>query len=90
MPHGRCDFSQISAPVLGHFGTSDEFISEEDARQLEQEMREAGVDVVFEYYENAGHAFFNDTNRLGTYDEEHARTAWQRTVDFFKRHLSKG
>lgn len=88
MPHGKPDFSRIDAPVLGHFGTADDFVSTEDAQALEQELREAGVETSFEYYENAGHAFFNDTDRLGTHDPEHARNAWQRTVDFFRRHLS--
>ena len=32
------------------------------------------------YFYNAGHAFFNDQNHLGTYNEELARLAWNRTV----------
>jgi carboxymethylenebutenolidase len=87
MPHGKPDFSNIQAPVLGHFGTGDDFISVEDAKALEEEIRAGGNEVTFEFYEGAGHAFFNDTNRLGTHDPEHARNAWQRTIDFFKRHL---
>ena len=90
MPHGKPDFSRIEAPVLGHFGTADDFVSVADAQGLEQELRDAGVQVEFEMYEGAGHAFFNDTDRLGTYDEGHAKAAWQRTVDFFKRHLARG
>ena len=91
MPHGKPDFSQLDAPVLGHFGTADDFISVDDAKQLEQEIREdSGTEVEFVFYEGAGHAFFGDHNRLGTYDEGHARNAWQRTVDFFKEHLSRG
>jgi carboxymethylenebutenolidase len=88
MPHGKPDFSRIQGPVLGHFGTEDEFVSVDDAKALEQEMRDAGVDVSFELYEGAGHAFFNDTNRLGTYKEEHARRSWERTVEFFRQHLA--
>jgi carboxymethylenebutenolidase len=89
MPHGKPDFSKISGPVLGHFGTGDDFISVDDAQALEQELRDAGVEVEFQYYEGAGHAFFGDHNRLGTYHPEHAQTAWRRTVDFFKRHLGR-
>jgi carboxymethylenebutenolidase len=87
MPDGRPDFSKLRAPVLGHFGTEDEFVSAEDAKALEQEMRDAGADVDFEWYEGAGHAFFNDTNRLGTYDQDHARRSWERTVSFLRQHL---
>jgi carboxymethylenebutenolidase len=90
MPHGKPDFSKIDAPVLGHFGTEDDFVSEEDAKALQQELQEAGVEAVFEFYEGAGHAFANDHDRLGTYDEGHASNAWQKTVDFLKKHLGRG
>jgi len=65
MPHGKPDFSTIRCPVLGHFGTADEMNSLDDVRALEREMRDAGVDVTFDFYDGAGHAFFNDTDRLG-------------------------
>ncbi len=88
MPHGKPDFSKVQAPVLGHFGTDDDFVSVEDAKELEQEIASAsGQDVKFEFYEGAGHAFFNDTDRLGTYDEEAADLSWQRTVSFFRENL---
>jgi carboxymethylenebutenolidase len=89
MPHGKPDFSKINAPVLGHFGTSDQFISVDDAKSLEAELQRAGVEAAFEFYEGAGHAFFADHDRLGTYHEEHANSAWGKTVDFFKEHLSR-
>jgi len=88
MPHGKPDFSKITAPVLGHFGTADDFISVDDSKALEAELREAGVDVTFEFYEGAGHAFANDHNRLGTYDQANAARAWERTTSFLKEHLS--
>jgi carboxymethylenebutenolidase len=88
MPHGKPDFSKVDAPVQGHFGTDDDFVSVGDAKSLEQELNDAGADAKFEFYEGAGHAFFNDTDRLGTYDEGHAKEAWRKTIDFFKRHLS--
>jgi len=88
MPHGKPDFGAIKGPVLGHFGTADEFVPVEDAKALENEMREAGARVSFQFYENQGHAFFNDTNRLGTYDEEAAELAWERTVSFLREALA--
>ncbi|MCW3018716.1 MAG: Dienelactone hydrolase family [Solirubrobacterales bacterium] len=88
MPHGKPDFSKIKGPVLGHFGTADEFIPPEEAKKLESELRDAGVETTFHYYDGAGHAFFNDTNRLGTYDKEHAETSWQRTVGFLRSALA--
>ncbi|HEX7610897.1 MAG TPA: dienelactone hydrolase family protein, partial [Solirubrobacteraceae bacterium] len=54
MPHGKPDFTKVRGPVLGHFGTGDAFIAEEDAKKLESELRDAGVDTTFHYYEGAG------------------------------------
>jgi len=88
MPHGKPDFGEIKGPVLGHFGTADDFIPLEDAQKLEAELSDAGVDTTFHYYEGAGHAFFNDTNRLGTYDEALAKTSWERTVGFLRSALA--
>jgi carboxymethylenebutenolidase len=87
MPHGKPDFSKINAPVLGHFGTEDDFIPVDDAKNLEQEMEDAGVQTNFHFYD-AGHAFFNDTNRLGTYDQGAAQESWGRTISFLREHLT--
>jgi carboxymethylenebutenolidase len=87
-PHGKPDFTKIRGPVLGHFGTADEFIPLDASKALESELREAGVDVTFYYYDGAGHAFFNDTDRLGTYDENAARLSWERTVSFLRSALA--
>jgi len=87
MPHGKPDFTKIAAPVLGHFGTADEFVSPDDAHALETELRNAGVATTFEFYVGAGHAFFNDTNRLGTYDPDVSASSWARTITFLHEHL---
>jgi carboxymethylenebutenolidase len=88
MPHGKPDFSAIGGPVLGHFGTADDFIPIEDANKLEYELNDAGVETTVHYYEGGGHAFFNDTNRLGTYDQGLAETSWERTVSFLRSALA--
>jgi carboxymethylenebutenolidase len=87
MPHGRPDFTNIKGPVLGHFGTADAFIALEEAQALESELKSAGVDTTFYYYEGAGHAFFNDEDRLGTYDRDIAETSWERSVSFLRSAL---
>lgn len=88
MPHGKPDFTAIKCPVLGHFGTADAFISSEDAEALEMELRNAGVEATFEKYTGAGHAFFNDTNCLGTYDPAVAERSWQSTINFLRETLT--
>jgi carboxymethylenebutenolidase len=90
MPHGKPDFTAVKGPVLGHFGTSDEFISHDEAKALEAELRDAGAEVTFHYYADAGHAFFNDTDRIGTYDPEAAQLSWERSVSFLRKALATG
>ncbi|HEY4451233.1 MAG TPA: dienelactone hydrolase family protein [Solirubrobacteraceae bacterium] len=88
MPHGKPDFSKIKGPVLGHFGTADEFIPTQTAEDLEAELRDAGVEVTFHYYDGAGHAFFAEHDRLGTFDEGQADLSWERTVGFLRAALA--
>jgi carboxymethylenebutenolidase len=40
------------------------------------------------YFYDAGHAFLNDRDLMGTYDEEAAKLAWARTVDFLRTQLA--
>jgi carboxymethylenebutenolidase len=88
MPHGKPDFANIKGPVLGHFGTADDFIPLDAAKSLETELEDAGVDATFHYYEGAGHAFFNDLDRLGTYDQALAQSSWERTIAFLRSALA--
>lgn len=82
------DFSGLRAAVLGHFGEEDAFYPAASARALEQRIREqSGAEVDFRFYP-AGHAFHNDEDPLGTYDEESARLAWSRTVEFLRSRLA--
>lgn len=77
-------FAGITAAVQGHYGEADGFYPVEQAREQEQQIRaESGADVQYFYYP-AGHAFHNDQDRLGTYDERLAGLAWSRTVDFLR------
>ncbi|MDT0262404.1 dienelactone hydrolase family protein [Jatrophihabitans lederbergiae] len=83
-------YAGITAAVQGHYGERDDFYPVDDARALEGQIRAdsgAAVDVEFFYYP-AGHAFHNEENLLGTYDQDSAELAWQRTVGFLKSRLS--
>ena len=71
-----------------HFGTDDDFVPVGTPRPWRPRCASAGAEVTSEFYEGAGHAFFNDTNRLGTFDPEQAQLSWQRTVDFLRTALS--
>ncbi|MFQ5624144.1 MAG: dienelactone hydrolase family protein [Paracoccaceae bacterium] len=83
-PAGR--LSQLKGPVLGHFGTLDNFINEEMVGGFEREMAKAGKagDLSVNWY-TANHAFANPSG--ARYDEDDAALAWSRTQAFFARYL---
>ncbi len=83
-------YTGLRAAVQGHYGERDAFYSVDDARALERQIREESAAPVVEFhYYDAGHAFHNDTNAIGTYSPEDADTAWRRTVAFLREHLPR-
>ena len=64
------------APVRGHFAENDDFFPAGAVKALEAELRGMGKDVVFEVHPGTGHAFANEENALGTYDEATAADTW--------------
>lgn len=80
-------FAAITAPVQGHYAELDTFYPVDQARAQETQMRQETQSTVEFFYYPAGHAFHNDKDRLGTYDEESARLAWSRTVEFLHEHI---
>lgn len=80
-------YTGLTADLQGHYGEHDDFYPVAEARAQEAQLsRESQGSVEFHYYD-AGHAFNNDANRLGTYDAFAARTAWTRTLAFLHAHL---
>ena len=79
------DLSRLSVPVLGHFAGEDEFDSVEYIRGFEQELKAAGVDARFHYYDGLSHWFF-ETDRP-EYDAAAAGLAWERTLGFLRETL---
>ena len=85
-PSVKPDWSKVSGPVLGHWGTNDDFNPNEQVDALEKQLRDAGKQVEFFRYDGADHAFFNDT-RPEVHQPEHAQRAWERTLAFFRQQL---
>lgn len=81
-PDVKPDFSQLSGPVLGLFGAEDTMVTIEVVEDLVAAARNAGADITTHLYENAGHAFFNDT-RPEAHNEAAAKDAWEKTLSFF-------
>ena len=81
-------YSGVTCPIQGHYAEQDGMYPADQARAQAQQIRdEAGVPVDYFFYP-AGHAFHNDENLMGTYDEENAKLAWGRAVAFLKENLA--
>jgi carboxymethylenebutenolidase len=71
-------------PNLMHFGEKDASIPMTDVDMIKQ--KRAGDSEIF-VYPGAQHGFHCDER--GSFNEPSAKTAWQRTMDFLKKHLKK-
>lgn len=87
LPATQPDFSKLRASVLGHYAENDQFASPAAARALEEQLKSVGKQVEFHTYAGTEHGFFNDT-RPEVYDAEAARLTWDRTLAFYRKHLS--
>ncbi len=80
------DWSALTAAVEGHFAEHDDRASPEAVAALEERLTELGKEVRVFSYPGTSHAFFNDT-RPQVYDEDAARQAWVRTLEFLRAKL---
>ncbi len=87
LPGAQPDLSKVQAPVLGHYAEHDQFASPASARELENKLKSLNKQVEFHIYPGTDHAFFNDT-RPEVYHAEAARQSWERTLAFFREHLT--
>jgi carboxymethylenebutenolidase len=81
------DFGAIRAAVQGHYAETDDFAPPAKALEMGAAIREAGGTAAINVYGGTGHAFFNDTDLIGTYDPDAAAIAWSRTLGFLAQHL---
>jgi carboxymethylenebutenolidase len=80
-------YSGVKAKVQGHYANQDGMYPPDQAKAQEEQIRkESGAEVEYFFYD-AGHAFHNDENLLGTYSPEDAKTAWDRAVSFLKANV---
>ena len=84
---GGPDWSGLTAVVEGHFAEFDDHFGAGPVKDLEAELVEMGKNVTFHIYEGTGHAFTNEDNPLGTYDEAAKALAFGRTLKLFRTYL---
>lgn len=78
------DVPKIQAPLLLQFASHDERVNA-GWPAYEEALKAHGVEYAAYVYPDTNHGFHNDTTPR--YDEEAAKLAWQRTLDFFAKHL---
>lgn len=77
--------ANIKAPLMVQLGELDARVNK-SWPEYEQDLKSAGVDYQMHMYKGAKHGFHNDST--GRFDKENAELAWQRTLEFFSKHLS--
>jgi carboxymethylenebutenolidase len=78
------EVSKIKAPLLIHYAGLDTRVNA-GWPAYEEALKASHVEYAAYIYEGANHGFHNDTTPR--YDEKAAKLAWQRTLDFFNKHL---
>jgi carboxymethylenebutenolidase len=80
------DVPKIKAAVQLHYAALDERINA-GIPAYEQALKDNKINYELYMYPDVNHAFHNDTAPT-RYNEAAAKLAWQRTIDFFKKHLA--
>ncbi|MES2564981.1 MAG: dienelactone hydrolase family protein [Pseudomonadota bacterium] len=78
------DVPKIKAPLQIHYAALDDRINE-GWPAYEAALKAAGARYEMHMYPATNHGFHNDTTPR--YDEAAAKLAWQRTLDFFNKHV---
>jgi carboxymethylenebutenolidase len=76
---------KIKAAVQLHYGSLDEGVNA-GIPAYEEALKANKIDYELYMYEGAQHAFHNDTSPA-RYNEEAAKKAWKRTLEFYEKHL---
>ena len=81
------NFKNIRSKIIGHFCEVDEWEPIEGVREMETNLKAAGVDdVTLHLYPGVGH-WFVESDRP-EYDSASAGLAWERTFEFLRKNLS--
>ena len=85
--------ASIGKPMLGHWALHDEFFPIAGVDQLEEKLKQAGVNYQFHRYDTK-HAFANpksDARGLPPlkYSAEAAQLAWDRTIQFLQKYINQ-
>lgn len=86
IPENLSEIATLTCPMLMIGGEKDQWINIEKMNALRSAMKDHAKDGEVLVYAGADHAFFNDT-RPEVYSPADAENAWEKTIEFFGRHL---
>lgn len=79
------DVAKIKAPIMAHYAGNDPGI-DAGIPAFEEALKKYNKEYQIFIYDGASHAFNNDSNPE-RYNEQAAKLAWGRTIEFFKEKL---
>eukprot|EP00568_Trieres_chinensis_P007934 CAMPEP_0183308434 /NCGR_PEP_ID=MMETSP0160_2-20130417/21983_1 /TAXON_ID=2839 ORGANISM="Odontella Sinensis, Strain Grunow 1884" /NCGR_SAMPLE_ID=MMETSP0160_2 /ASSEMBLY_ACC=CAM_ASM_000250 /LENGTH=244 /DNA_ID=CAMNT_0025472275 /DNA_START=45 /DNA_END=779 /DNA_ORIENTATION=- len=94
-----CDVEKAGVPILAHFGEDDNlegFSNPAAVEKLRGQLEKSGVEHEVHTYAGVGHGFMNDMPEMrekvkplgfGEHKKDVADLAWQRTKEFFEKHV---
>lgn len=82
----QSELSNLSAPVLGIFGSEDTSIPVETVNEFEKQLNSLNIENSITVYEGVGHAFANPSGN--NYSEEETLDAWKKTLKFLDTYLN--
>ncbi|MGE3076982.1 MAG: dienelactone hydrolase family protein [Dehalococcoidia bacterium] len=85
-PMVKYNFAGLTAPVLAFWAENDDFVKPM-IPGIEAGLKEAGVEYESITYPGTHHAFFNDEHAEPEYNPTAAKAAWEKMLEFYKKHL---
>lgn len=83
---GEPDWDGLTAVVRGHFAENDDHFPAEGARDMERRLQAMGKDIEISFHD-AAHAFMNEEDPFGIYDQGLAGELWPQVIDFLHAQL---
>lgn len=80
------DYTSSRAAFLGHFAEKDDWVSDPALKKLKKSLETADRLAEFFVYPGTGHWFF-ESNRADAYNSQAAELAWERTIQFLRKHI---
>lgn len=80
------EIEKLNCPLQGHYGLADTVTPQSEVKDFEAQLKKFKKTYEIFSYEGAGHGWLNPASTQ-MYRPEAAKLSFQRTVEFFRKHL---